>query len=52
MSNAIFYSTQVDVHCGDCAKDYQDVWAQVGGGIVCWTCPDCKYEHEGSTQLG
>lgn len=47
--NAIFYSTQVDVYCGDCAKDYQDIWAQVGGGYVCWTCPDCGYEHEGSS---
>lgn len=49
MSNAIFYSTQVDVHCGDCNKDYADIWAQVGGGYVCWTCPDCGYEHEGSS---
>ena len=49
--NAIFYSVQVDVHCEDCNKDYADLWAQVGGGIVVWTCPDCGYERERATNV-
>jgi len=52
MSNAIFYSIQSDFYCEDCDKKHEDLWAQAGGRVVVWTCPDCKYEHEGATQLG
>lgn len=43
---AIFYSTMIDANCEDCGKTYEDIWAQVGGGVVVWTCPDCGNERE------
>jgi len=48
--DAIFYSTQVDVYCEDCDKTYEDLWAQTGGGVLVWTCPDCGHEHQGGTE--
>jgi len=43
---SIFYGQQVDVECNDCDKVYEDLWAQVSGEYICWTCPDCGYEKE------
>ena len=40
--NAIFYSTTIDADCEDCGKTYEDIPAQIGGGIVVWTCKEEK----------
>jgi len=49
--NAIFYSITIDADCGDCNKTYEDIRAQVGGGIVVWTCPGCGYERERASNV-